>query len=605
MLQKPRTLGRLFKSRIQKTPNNFALGWIENNEVKSMTFMDYKHHLEAIVCALSKIEVNVGDKVSILAQTCKEWHLLDMACLLSRYCVVPIYPSYLAKDIAFIIDHSDSSVLIVENDKQMEKVLTVLEDLPQIKIIISIQELSEETQKKFRNSRRYFSFKELIRIGLDEVKLKPDFLEQQISSQLPEEIASIIYTSGTTGEPKGAVITQHALTTMLQNVEKTIKGSFGPQDRTLTFLPLSHVLGRCDSLLPLIFGWQSVYAESMDKLIDNIQIVKPTIMVSVPRIFEKIYAKIHEQIESGSFLEKQAFKWACHLASNYFGKIDQDLSPSAIDILEYQLAYKLVFSKIYNRFGGKIRYFVSGGAPLSIEVIKLLRYANLTILEGYGLTETIAPCSLNPLAKQVPGSVGRPMGDVEIKFAKDGEILVKSEALMKEYYKNPKATSEALKEGWLYTGDIGEFTPEGYLKITDRKKDLIITSSGKNIAPQKIENLAKTRPHISQIVVLGDKKNYLTALIGIDKESFFNHFDELNLPTDCSVKDLARHPGVKQILQKEIDEVNQGLAQYETIKKFEVISEEFTTENFLTPSLKVKRKVISDFYKDKIEAMYQ
>lgn len=605
MLQGNKTLGRLLKQRVQKSSDRYAIGWIENNEVKNLTFHDYKNIIEVLVNALHKVGVNVGDKVAILAQTCKEWHYLDMATMCSRACVVPIYPSYLAHEVEFIFNHSDSSVLIVENDKQMEKCIPVLKNWPNLKIIISIQELSEETLKKVRNSYPYYSYKDLLRLGKDELKSHPDLFENLIQNQLPEEYASIIYTSGTTGEPKGAVITQHAMTSMLLNVDTTIQGAFTHLDKTLVFLPLSHVLGRCDSLLPLVFGWQAVYAESMEKLVDNLTIVKPTIMIAVPRIFEKIYSKVMEQIEHGNVVEKQAFKWALKVAEKYFAKIDKDLSPSATEMIEYKLAFKVVFSKIYNRFGGRIRFFVSGGAPLSMDIIKFLRYANLTILEGYGLTETIAPCCLNPLAKQVAGTVGRPMGDVQLSFGPDHEILIKSDALFKEYYKNPKATEEALQDGWFHSGDIGEFTADGYLRITDRKKDLIITSGGKNVAPQKIENMAKTRPHISHMVVIGEKRNFLTALIGIEKERFLPILEELGLPSDCTVTDLAQSPKVREILQKEVDDINKDLAQYETIKKFTIVAEEFTTDNYLTPSLKIKRKVVSERYKSTIEAMYQ
>jgi long-chain acyl-CoA synthetase len=604
MLQGPRTLGRLLKLRVQKTPEKNAIGWIENNEVKNLSFKDYKNTIELLASAFHKVGVTVGDKIGILSQTCKEWHFLDMATMCSRCCLVPIYPSYLTSEINYIFKHSDSSILIVENDKQMEKIIPVMKEWPNLKMVISIQELSEETLKKIRNSHLYFSYKELLRLGKDELKLHPDLLENYIQNQLPEEYASIIYTSGTTGEPKGAVITQHAMTSMLLNVETAIKGAFSSSDKTLVFLPLSHVLGRCDSLLPLVFGWQSVYAESMDKLVDNLTIVKPTIMIAVPRIFEKIYSKVIEQVNSSNVIEKQAFKWAISIAEKYYAKIDKDLSPSASEIIEFKLAYQIVFSKIYQRFGGKIRYFVSGGAPLAIPIIKFLRYANLTILEGYGLTETIAPCCLNPLAKQVPGTVGRPMGDVQFSFGPDNEILIKSDALMKEYYKNSEATEEALKEGWFHTGDIGEFTVDGYLRITDRKKDIIITSGGKNVAPQKIENIAKTKPHISQMVVIGDKRNYLTALVGIEKERFMNMLDELELPSDCSVMDLAQNSKVREVIQKEIDEINLDLAQFESIKKFSIITEEFTTDNFLTPSLKIKRKPVIERYKSQIEEMY-
>ncbi len=604
MLQGPRTLGRLLKLRVQKTPDRNAIGWIENNEVRNLTFKEYKNTIEVLASAFHKIGVNVADKVGILSQTCKEWHFLDMATMCSRSCLIPIYPSYLPNEIDYIFKHSDSSILIVENDKQMEKVIPVMKDWANLKIVISINDLSEDTLKKFRNTYPYYSYKELLRVGGEELKSNPDLMENHIQNQLPEEYASIIYTSGTTGEPKGAVITQHGMTSMLLNVEATIKGAFSHADKTLVFLPLSHVLGRCDSLLPLAFGWQAVYAESMDKLVDNLQVVKPTIMIAVPRIFEKIYAKVMDQVHTGNVVEKQAFKWAVASAEKYFGKIDKDLSPSATEIIEFKLAHKIVFSKIYNRFGGKIRYFVSGGAPLSIPIIKFLRYANLTILEGYGLTETVAPCALNPLAKQVPGTVGRPMGDVQFSFGEDGEILIKSEAMMKEYYKNPEATAEAVKNGWFHSGDIGEFTAEGYLRITDRKKDIIITSGGKNVAPQKIENIAKTKPHISQMVVIGDKKNYLTALVGIEKERFLNELDELELPSDCSVMDLAQSPKVKEIIQKEIDDINSELAQFESIKKFSIITEEFTTDNFLTPSLKIKRKSVVERFKVLIDGMY-
>lgn len=598
------TIGRLLLDKASKFPDRYAIGWIENNEVRNLSFSEYKNQIEYLVNGFRKSGIAIGDKVAILAQTSKDWHLLDMATMCARCTLVPVYPTYLAHEVEFIFNHSDSVVLVVENDKQMEKVIPVLQQLKSLKLIISINDLSEETLKKFRNSTPYISMRELSRIGKEEVKIQPDYFENNIKDQQQDEMASIIYTSGTTGEPKGAVITQEGLVSMLMNVEKTIKGAFTAQDKTLVFLPLSHVLGRTDSLLPLVFGWQAVYAESIEKLIDNLPIVRPTVMIAVPRIFEKIYAKIMEKTTSGTVVEKQVFKWAVSAAEKYFHKIDVDLSPSASEILEYRLAKKLVFQKIYDRFGGKIRYFVSGGAPLSPEIIKFLRYANLTILEGYGLTESIAPVCLNPLAKQVPGTVGRPMGDVQVAFASDGEILIKSKALMKEYYKNPEATKEALKDGWLYTGDIGEFTSEGFLKITDRKKDLIKTSGGKYVVPQKIENMAKMKPHISQFVVIGEKRNFVTALVGIEKESFLHMLDELNLPSDCSVSDLARHPKVKETIQNEINELNQDLAQYETIKRFTIVTEEFTTDNFLTPSLKIKRKVVSERYKKEIEAMY-
>lgn|SRR5690554_5334450 len=605
MIQGSKTIGRLLNQRVQRTPENKAIGWIENQEVKSLTFTEYKNTIAQLAGGLLKIGMQPLEKVALFAHTCKEWHLLDMAVINSRAILVPIYPSYLAHEVDFIFTHSDSTIMIVEDDKQLERVLPNLEKWKNLKLIISIKDLDPELVKKFRNSVKYYTYKEILNIGIEEVRNNPELFETLISQQKPEDVASIIYTSGTTGEPKGAVITHNGFITMLMNVIASTNGAFTENDVSLTFLPLSHVLGRCDSLLPLPFGIQSVYAESLEKMVDNISVVKPTVMLAVPRIFEKIYAKVMEQINEGSFVKKQAFKWAVNAAQKYFEKLDQDLSPTTREILEYKAAYAAVFSKIYNRFGGRVRYFVSGGAPLSPEIIKFLRYANLTILEGYGLTETIAPCVLNPLSKQIPGTVGRPMGEVEIKFAEDGEILIKSEALFTEYYKNPQATQDAFEDGWFKTGDVGEFNSKGYLRITDRKKDIIITSGGKNVAPQKIENLAKTKPHISQMVVIGEKRNYLTALIGIEKESFLGDLESLGLGPEVTVEELARHMGVREIIQNEINEVNRDLARFETIKSFCIITQEFTTDNFLTPSLKVKRKAVTEHYKAEIEAMYQ
>jgi long-chain acyl-CoA synthetase len=424
----------------------------------------------------------------------------------------------------------------------------------------------------------------------------------KINNLHDDDLASIIYTSGTTGDPKGAVVTHGAFTHMLLNVKGFTHNSINENDRTLTFLPLSHVFGRCDSLLNLVFGNETVYAESIDKLLDNIQLVRPTIMLAVPRIFEKIYEKVLLDIRNSSSLKQGVFNWAMIAANKYYETIASDKSPSTMEIIQFNAAYKLVFEKVYQKFGGRIRYFISGGAPLSTGIIEFLRNANLTLLEGYGLTETIAPCCLNPFSKQITGTVGRPMGDVEFKFADDLEILIKTKGMFKEYYKNPEATSEAIdSEGWFHSGDIGHFTQEGYLKITDRKKDIIITSGGKNIAPQKIENLLKMQPNISQCVIYGDKMKYLSVVIGIEKDSFLNDIDSIN--DETTIEDLAKNPDVLEIIGEQILNVNENLANFETIKKFYIAPVEFTTENFLTPSLKIKKKLVIETYKVDIDSM--
>lgn len=605
-MTEPRTLGLYLLQRVSQTPGQRAVGWIEAQEVKSISFSEYRETIETLSLGLIKHGLVTGDRVSILGSTCKEWHFLDMAAMCARGAVVPIYPSYLGQEIKHLINHSESKVLVIENDVQMEKIVGFLSDMTSLQLIVALNPLGEETKKKFRNLIPLITYKELLKDGAEELKKNPGLFEETIKAQNPEEIATIVYTSGTTGEPKGAVITQHAFTAMLANVKSFIKGAIGAQDRTLTFLPLSHVLGRCDSMFPLVFGSESVYAEGIDRITDNLPLVRPTIMVAVPRIFEKIYSKINEQVEHGPMWKRQAFDLAVKAGEAYFTKIDEDRSPSAFELVAYRAAYESVFRQIYQRFGGRIRYFVSGGAALASDIIKFLRYANLTVLEGYGLTETIAPCAVNPLARQVPGTVGRPMGDVEFRFAEDGEILIKTQAMFKEYYKNSVATQEAFTEdGWFKSGDIGEFNPEGYLRITDRKKDLIKTSGGKFVAPQKIENMLKTRKWVSQAVIIGEKRKFLTALVGLEKERFLPYLEQLGLSPDCSLTELADNPKVREWIQGDIDAVNQELAQFETIKKFRVIPEEFSTNNYLTPSLKIKRKLVTERFKEEIEAMYQ
>lgn len=606
MQLKKRSIGDMLLKRVELSKLDNAIGWPENEEIKFIDYQQYKDIIERLALALRKHGIKRADKVAILANTCKEWHFFDMALLCSGSTVVPIYHTYPADEVAYIINHSESKLIIIENNEQFQKIFKTLEKLQDLKQIIMLEPLSEENEKKVPNHILVHDYVTLMQEGAEQALVNPDLFEYLINETAETDIASIIYTSGTTGNPKGAVIQQLALTQMLLNVKKFCHQTFSAKDRSLTFLPLSHVFGRADSLMPLIFGWECVYARSIETILEDIELIKPTIMLAVPRIFEKIYAKIHSSLEEGNICKKMLFDWAVDKAKTYYAVIDQDKSPSTKILLEYQIAYQLVFSKIYQMFGGRIRYFISGGAPLAVEIIELLRYSNLTILEGYGLTETVAPCTLNPFTKQKAGSVGKPLGDVQISFAKDNEILIKTQARFLEYYKDSKETARVIdKDGWFHTGDIGHYSVDGYLIITDRKKDLIITSSGKNIAPQKIENRAKLQPHIAYCVILGDKKNYLTALIGIEKESFSKDFKALNLNMDSSIEEFSNHPKVREILELEIAKVNSQLARFETIKNFTILPIELSPSNYLTPSMKIKKKDLIQDYQHVIDAMYQ
>lgn len=602
----PSTLSKLFFKKTSRSPHRKSIGYIENSELHFYNNNEYKDIIRKLFYSFHEIEHQPGDKIAILAQTSKEWHFIDLAGVVHRGVIVPIYPTYLAHEVEYILEHSESKIVFIENDMQLQKILEVQKNLKSPKYIISMKEISDENKSKLSDQFIFKTYSQFLELGSALAKSSPQLFEAFIEESLPEEPVSIVYTSGTTGEPKGALITNLAFTTMLNNVYSSLKTNIGSNDRNLIFLPLSHVLGRCDSYLNLIFEMESVYAESLDKVVDNLKIVRPTILIAVPRIFEKVYSKVLDQIHKENNLKQKVFEWALDVSNKYFERITKDLAPSPYDIIQKNLAYKLVFKKIYETFGGRIRFLVSGGAPLSPDIIKFLQNANLTILEGYGLTETIAPCVLNPPVRQIPGTIGIPLGDVQIKFADDGEIMIKTVALFSCYYKNEKATEEAFRDEWFLTGDIGEITTEGFIKITDRKKDIIITSAGKNVAPQKIENLLKLQKHISNAVVIGDKRKFLTAIISIDPESFKGELEGMGLGSVASYEALAENTKAYEIIDQEIANVNHDLASYESIKGFFIAPSDFTVENgHITPSLKLKKKVIMKAYAKEIDALYK
>jgi long-chain acyl-CoA synthetase len=600
-----KTIPQLFVNRVNHNPDANALGWIEGENVIFYRYSKYGEIIEALSLGLLKLGIQTGDKLSILSHTSITWHLCDVGTMCARGAVIPIYPNYLPHEIEFIINHSESKLIFVENEEQLNKIIEIQNKLSGLKFVVGLEDIPQETTNKLNDAIEYISYGSLLASGQSEREAAPNLFKELVNDGQENDLASIIYTSGTTGTPKGVVITQHAFSSMLTNVAQTLHGGIDSNDRNLVFLPLSHVFGRCDSLLFLALGNQTVYAESLEKIIDNLAVAQPTVLLAVPRIFEKVHAKIMQQIESGPPVKKALFNWALKMSQNYFDILERDQAPSTFSILQRNLAYKIVFSKIYNRFGGRVRFFVSGGAPISKEIVNFLKHANLTILEGYGLTETIAPCILNPLGRQVAGTVGVPLTGVQLKFADDGEILIKTDAMLSGYYKDEEATKETLIDGWLHTGDIGELEDHGHLKITDRKKDIIITSAGKNIAPQKIEGLMKLKTHISHFMVIGDQRKYLTAVVGIEKETFIDNLAKLNIERNISAEDMAKHPEIRRILQEEIDDVNEQLARFETIKKFIIAPTTFSVEGGeITPSLKLKKKVLLDRFQTNIDSLY-
>jgi long-chain acyl-CoA synthetase len=418
-----------------------------------------------------------------------------------------------------------------------------------------------------------------------------------------DSVGSIVYTSGTTGRPKGAVLLNGSFSAELRTIVEEFE--LRKDDVTVTFLPFAHILARVESMMPIYAGVTLGFAENVNTVADNIREIKPTLLVSVPRIYEKIYAKILSGVEASPPAKRNIFKWAIGIGREVARLRSEKLPVPLLLGLKYKIADKLVFSKIRERMGGNIRMTVSGGAPLSGELCQIFHACGIKILEGYGLTETTAAITVNRPDDFAFGTVGKPLNGVQIRIAEDGEIQVKGEVVFKEYYKNEEATREVFTpDGYFCTGDIGEFTPRGHLKITDRKKELIVTSGGKKIAPQKLENMLKTNRFISNGLVYGDKQKYLVALICLNEAEIKGWASAQSIGAN-SLDKLAGDTKVNELIEGVIKEMNEQLASFESIKKFKILPRDFTIEGGeLTPSIKVKRKVCVEKYRDYISSMY-
>ncbi len=568
---------------LTKKNNNsgIAVEFKQDDQWKQITWHEY---LQKIIFA-SEVLVQNGFKkkkhVGLMSDTRWEWAALDMAILGLQGVTVPMYPNLSDDDLTFIINQSEVSILIVENEKLLQQVNRITNNLVNSPVILQIADfnfenkVSEEAEKKFFDSC---------------LQIKPS------------DIATIVYTSGTTGQPKGAVLLHEAIVSEV--VEAFDLFGIKPHFKSLTFLPFAHVLGRIEHWGSCYKGYTIAYAESIEKLKINLVEVAPDFLIAVPRIFEKVYSGIMAQVETNAV--KQALFDTALKASKEVQALRRTKQPIPWSILlKYEALSKLVFAPIHKAFGGNLQFAVSGGAPLSPQLAEFFASCGINILEGYGLTETCAAVAVNQVMDNQPGTVGKPIGDVEFKFAADGEILIKSKKCFVEYYKNPEATKSTIKDGYFATGDIGELTDRGFLKITDRKKDLIKTAGGKYVAPQKLEGLLKQDPLISQVLIHGDQKKFISSLISIDEAGIKSWADAQQI-SYSDVSELYQHPALKVRIQKHIQSVNSNLASFESIKKFEITNDPWTVENgSLTPSLKVKRKFLEQKYFDTISEMYE
>jgi long-chain acyl-CoA synthetase len=591
------TLASMFWHRVETTGDRPAQQWKEGGAWRTRTWRETGEIVRELATGLLALGRRKDEAVGILSASRAEWVQADFAIFSTGGRTIPIYPTYPPDLIQYIVNDAEVKTLFVEEPAQLAKVLEVRGKMDGLEQIVVMQGYQGEP------SAQVMTWDGLRRLGRDHLERLRGELASRVAAVVPDDIATIVYTSGTTGPPKGVIQTHGNHMGTLASAAKMSGIQDG--DTHLLFLPLAHSFARLESFIGVHRGLCTAFAESIDKLRENLPETRPHFICSVPRVFEKVYAGALAKAEGGSPVKRKIFWWAVGVGKEV-SRLKQAGRPVPAGLgLKYAIAHKLVFSKMHAALGGRLRFAVSGGAPLSRDIAEFFHAAGILILEGYGLTETCPVLTNNREDAFKFGSVGKPMPGVEVKIAADGEILGRGGNIAKGYFKKAEATREVfLDDGWFATGDIGRFDEDGYLFITDRKKDLIVTAGGMNIAPQNIENLLKTDPFISQAVVHGDRRPYPVALITLNAEELAKFAREQGiLAAEPAV--LVKHPKVIERVQRTVDEKNSELQSYAKIKKFLVLPEDFTVENgALTPTLKVKRRVISERHRAALDSLY-
>ncbi len=592
----PGTLNRLFFDAVDKFDRPDALQVKVRGVYTPISHRTVAERVRRVALGLSELGISAGSRVAILSENRPEWAIADYGCLTAGITDVPIYSTLPAEQITYLLIDSGVRAIFVSTANQAAKIAQIRKDAPALEFVISFDGPAVEGVD--------MTLAELEARGAAvETPARIAAYRAAALEVVPDDVATLIYTSGTTGKPKGVMLTHDNFHSNVSAATHAVP--FKGQDTSLSFLPLSHVLERmAGHYLMWCTGTSIAYAESMDTVADDLVLVKPSLAISVPRLYEKIYARVMDSALSGGGVKRSIFLWARGVGEQWADEKLAGREPGGLIALKYRVADRLVFSKLRERTGGRLRYFVSGGAPLSPEINKFFYAAGLVILEGYGLTETSPVIAVNtPDAFRI-GTVGRPLDGVEVRIAADGEILTRGPHVMLGYFQHPEATAETIdSDGWLHTGDIGELH-EGFLSITDRKKDIIVTSGGKNIAPQPIENQLKTNKFISEAVMLGDRRRFPALLVvpNFDQLEKWASYKQL---TWASRAELIALPAVQAKVEREVESTLSGLAHFELPKKIALLPEEFSLERGeLTPTLKVKRRVVDRVYKDLIDSLY-
>jgi len=583
-----------------------AIGRCRGSEIAGLSSKEAFEKIRDLSLGLASLGMRPGDRVAIVSESRPEWLLADLAILAGGGVTVPIYPTLSAGQVRYILEDSGARIAFVSTRAQLDKLQEVRHQLPALQALIVLDPSTAALP-----SPSVLTFDEAEARGHSRMTAEwgagREFRDAA-RGVTREQLATIIYTSGTTGEPKGVMLTHGNLVANLHAGAKAL--DVRQDDVALSFLPLSHAFERMVAYVYLFCGVTIVFAESFDTIGRDIATVRPTVITGVPRVYEKLHARIMEKGQSGSSLKAALFRWAVGVGELRGRAVLRGKQPGPFTSLRGALADRLVFAKIRDGLGGRVRYLVSGSAPLPISIAEFFYGVGLRVIEGYGLTETAPILTVNPADAPRAGTVGKAVEGVELRIAADGEILARGPNVMSGYYNKGAATADVLKDGWFHTGDIGTLDANGYLAITDRKKDLLVTSGGKKIAPQPIESALKRSPLVSEAVVLGDRRKYAAALIVPDFTALASRLQELGRPAqpggDRSVRaELLARPDVVALYQEIVDALNRELSQFERIKRIALLPAEFSIETGeLTPTLKVKRKVVEDRWRGEIETLY-
>lgn len=593
----PRTLGELFVHAAKKHALADALNYKRGGEWHRISSDEVVRRAGDIALGLYTLGLRKGDRAAIISANSPEWTLADAGCQLSGFLDVPIYTTLAANSVQYILNDSGTRVLFIENREMYERIAAVLPECPSIEKVVFFDMKGVDLADAMALST-------LEGIGADLRSSEPELLDSLSAAIDPAEVATLIYTSGTTGEPKGVMLSHNNIISNV--IDCGEKYSFANHDVPLSVLPLSHIFERSAMYLYFFNGMSVHYAESVEKVPDNLREVRPTIFIGVPRIFEKVYAKAKLKAARSGGLKEKIFDWAIEVAKAYAVANEKDENLSIGLKLKHALADRLVFSKLRDFFGGRLRYCITGGAALPDEIFLIFTGAGISIMQGYGLTETSPVItSSNPIDMKL-GTVGKPIRNMKARIAEDGEIEACGPGVMLGYYKKEQATRETFTEdGWFRTGDIGEIDGEGFLKITDRKKELFKTSGGKYVAPSPIEQMIRSSRFVNQVVLIGNERKFASALIVPNFEMLDSYAKHKGFKP-MSPEEYCSDPKIVDLFERQVASVTQGLAKFETVKKIALLDKELSVDGGeLTPTMKMKRRVIDSKYKDVIDKIYE